>query len=93
MLVLRLHAVQGTAASRRSAARGRADAGRPQAVSGSVDVGAVLERRDEIINELELAHAVPAFPTRSELWLKFLEAYEIRHGHSVHSRRTAVLST
>jgi dihydrolipoamide dehydrogenase len=24
-----------------------------------------------------LAHAVPAFPTRSEVWLKLLEAYEV----------------
>ncbi len=29
-----------------------------------------------------------SFPTRSELWLKFLEAYESDRGHSVHTRRT-----
>ena len=40
-----------------------------------------------------LAHAVPAFPTRSELWLKFLEAYETQRGHSVHSRHAAISST
>ncbi len=40
-----------------------------------------------------LAHAVPAFPTRSELWLKFLEAYETHRGHSIHSRHDTVLST
>jgi len=40
-----------------------------------------------------LAHAVPAFPTRSELWLKFLEAYEARRGHSLHSRRAGVRLT
>jgi pyruvate/2-oxoglutarate dehydrogenase complex dihydrolipoamide dehydrogenase (E3) component len=40
-----------------------------------------------------LAHAVPAFPTRSELWLKFLEAYETRSGHSIHGRRAATFST
>ncbi len=39
-----------------------------------------------------LAHAVPAFPTRSELWLKFLEAYETQQGHSVHRRRAETLS-
>jgi pyruvate/2-oxoglutarate dehydrogenase complex dihydrolipoamide dehydrogenase (E3) component len=32
-----------------------------------------------------LAHAVAAFPTRSELWLKFLEAYEQRHGITLHA--------
>ena len=35
-----------------------------------------------------LAHAMAAFPTRSELWLKFLEAHETARGHSVHTRRT-----
>ncbi|HKJ36088.1 MAG TPA: NAD(P)/FAD-dependent oxidoreductase [Solirubrobacterales bacterium] len=34
-----------------------------------------------------LANAVPPFPTRSELWLKFLEEYEkARPGANVHSR-------
>jgi dihydrolipoamide dehydrogenase len=32
-----------------------------------------------------LAHAIAPFPTRSELWLKFLEAYEAQTGVSVHS--------
>lgn len=32
-----------------------------------------------------LAHAVAPFPTRSELWLWFLEAYERQAGVSVHS--------
>ena len=32
-----------------------------------------------------LAHAVAPFPTRSELWLKFLEDYERQAGVSVHS--------
>ena len=32
-----------------------------------------------------LAHAVAPFPTRSELWLAFLEAYERQTGHSVHA--------
>ena len=32
-----------------------------------------------------LAHAVAAFPTRSELWLNFLEKYEREAGVSVHS--------
>ncbi|HTW13333.1 MAG TPA: NAD(P)/FAD-dependent oxidoreductase [Solirubrobacteraceae bacterium] len=31
-----------------------------------------------------LAHAIAAFPTRSELWLSFLEEYERRRGVSVH---------
>jgi len=34
-----------------------------------------------------LAHAVAPFPTRSELWLRFIEAYESRHGVSLHTRR------
>ena len=35
-----------------------------------------------------LAHAIAPFPTRSELWLKFLEAYEqARPEAEVHSRR------
>ncbi len=32
-----------------------------------------------------LAHATASFPTRSELWLKFLEAYELRQGRSLHA--------
>ena len=32
-----------------------------------------------------LAHAIAPFPTRSELWLKFLEEYEQRHGTTVHA--------
>jgi pyruvate/2-oxoglutarate dehydrogenase complex dihydrolipoamide dehydrogenase (E3) component len=32
-----------------------------------------------------IAHAIAAFPTRSELWLSFLEAYEKQAGVSVHS--------
>jgi pyruvate/2-oxoglutarate dehydrogenase complex dihydrolipoamide dehydrogenase (E3) component len=32
-----------------------------------------------------LAHAIAPFPTRSEIWLKFLEAYEAQSGTSVHS--------
>jgi pyruvate/2-oxoglutarate dehydrogenase complex dihydrolipoamide dehydrogenase (E3) component len=36
-----------------------------------------------------LAHAVAPFPTRSELWLKFIEAYEHRDGggRSLHAER------
>jgi dihydrolipoamide dehydrogenase len=33
-----------------------------------------------------LAHAIAAFPTRSEVWLNFLEEFETRHGVSVHAR-------
>ncbi len=33
-----------------------------------------------------LAHAIPSFPTRSELWLKFLEAYEHERETTVHAR-------
>lgn len=32
-----------------------------------------------------LAHAVAPFPTRSELWLKFVEAYEHERGLSLHA--------
>ena len=32
-----------------------------------------------------LAHAIAPFPTRLELWLKFLEAYEAHTGVSLHS--------
>jgi dihydrolipoamide dehydrogenase len=32
----------------------------------------------------DLAHAVAPFPTRSELWLKFLESYERERGVSLH---------
>ncbi len=35
----------------------------------------------------KLAHAVAPFPTRSELWLAFLEEYERQAGVSVHSWR------
>jgi pyruvate/2-oxoglutarate dehydrogenase complex dihydrolipoamide dehydrogenase (E3) component len=33
-----------------------------------------------------LAHAVAPFPTRSELWLKFVEAYERERAATVHAR-------
>jgi pyruvate/2-oxoglutarate dehydrogenase complex dihydrolipoamide dehydrogenase (E3) component len=33
-----------------------------------------------------LAHAVPSFPTRSELWLKFLEAYEHERHLTLHTQ-------
>ena len=49
-----------------------------------------------IVGELPLstlAHAIAPFPTRSELWLKFLEAYESRNPDAeVHSRRVAVVA-
>jgi pyruvate/2-oxoglutarate dehydrogenase complex dihydrolipoamide dehydrogenase (E3) component len=32
-----------------------------------------------------IAHAIASFPTRAELWLSFLEAYEKQEGVSVHS--------
>ncbi len=32
-----------------------------------------------------LAHAIAPFPTRSELWLQFVEAYEARRGVTMHS--------
>ncbi len=32
-----------------------------------------------------IAHAIAPFPTRSELWLKFIEAYEKDRGRSVHT--------
>ncbi len=35
-----------------------------------------------------LAHAVASFPTRSELWLNLIEAYEERCGYSLHARGT-----
>ena len=40
-----------------------------------------------------LAHAIAPFPTRSEIWLKFLEAYEAKHPEAeVHSRRTTAVA-
>lgn len=33
-----------------------------------------------------LAHAIPSFPTRSELWLKFLEAYEHERQITLHAQ-------
>ena len=35
----------------------------------------------------QIAHAIAPFPTRTELWLNFLEEYEQRHGVSVHAER------
>ena len=32
-----------------------------------------------------IAHAVAPFPTRSELWLKFVEAYESEQGVTLHA--------
>ena len=40
-----------------------------------------------------LAHAVAPFPTRSELWLKFIEEYEERQGFSLHTGRAAALTS
>lgn len=37
-----------------------------------------------------LAHAIAPFPTRSELWLKFLEAYEAERDVSLHATRALV---
>lgn len=34
-----------------------------------------------------LAHAIAPFPTRSELWLKFLEAYETKRATTLHAQR------
>ncbi len=40
-----------------------------------------------------LAHAIAPFPTRSELWLKFIEAYEARHPEAeLHSSRIAAVA-
>ncbi len=39
-----------------------------------------------------LAHAVAPFPTRSELWLKFLEAYEELRGLTLHARQSIGLA-
>ena len=36
-----------------------------------------------------LAHAIAPFPTRSELWLQFLEAYERERGVSLHADQVA----
>ena len=36
-----------------------------------------------------LAHVISPFPTRSELWLKFVEAYEKQRGRSVHTTDAA----
>lgn len=38
----------------------------------------------------ELVHAVPAFPTRSELWLKFVEAYELLRRREATPQRALV---
>lgn len=40
-----------------------------------------------------IAHAIAPFPTRSELWLKFVEAYEERRGSSLHSAGPPRLAT
>jgi dihydrolipoamide dehydrogenase len=37
-----------------------------------------------------LTHAIAPFPTRSELWLKFLEAYEHEHESTLHASRALV---
>jgi dihydrolipoamide dehydrogenase len=39
-----------------------------------------------------LAHAVPSFPTRSELWLKFLEAYETERGVTLHAAQPLAIA-
>ncbi len=39
-----------------------------------------------------LAHAIAPFPTRSEIWLKFLEAYEQQHGESLHAIQPTTLT-
>jgi dihydrolipoamide dehydrogenase len=37
-----------------------------------------------------LAHAIAPFPSRSELWLKFLETYEAEYGTTLHSQTQLV---
>ncbi|MGD9736004.1 MAG: NAD(P)/FAD-dependent oxidoreductase [Solirubrobacterales bacterium] len=37
-----------------------------------------------------LVHAIPSFPTRSELWLKFVEGYERESGLTMHAQPTVV---
>ena len=53
VLVLRLHAVEGAAASGGAAHRGAPHPGVREAVTGDLDVRAVLDRRDEIIHNLD----------------------------------------
>ena len=48
-----LHALQGVAASRAGACRGAGVPGAAQAVTGELDVAAILARRDEIISDLD----------------------------------------
>ncbi len=38
----------------------------------------------------KLAHAIAPFPTRSELWLKFIEAYEKEHMLTLHAESVTV---
>jgi len=112
--------------------------GAAEALTGELDVEAVLARRDQSVNDLDdsnqvpwlaarnielvrgaarldgerrvrvdflqaatitivgqiplstLAHAIAPFPTRSELWLKFLEAYEREHETTLHAERTLI---
>ena len=35
---------------------------------------------------IALAHTIPSFPPRSELWLRFLEAYEYGRGLTLHAQ-------
>jgi dihydrolipoamide dehydrogenase len=39
-----------------------------------------------------LSHAIAPFPTRSEIWLKFIEAYEQQHGESLHASQPIALT-
>jgi dihydrolipoamide dehydrogenase len=39
-----------------------------------------------------LAHAIAPFPTRSELWLKFLEAYEHERATTLHAERGVAIA-
>ena len=65
VLLLRLHAVEGAAAAGRAAGRGAPHPGRARGRDGELDVDAVLERRDEIIHDLDDSrHGAVARPRR-----------------------------
>ena len=60
MLLLRLHAFEGAAATGRPARRGAAGArGRRSAAAGELDPQAILDRRDEVIHDLDDSAQLP----------------------------------
>ena len=91
MLLLGMHAEQGFAAPRWDTQHYRQCPGAREAITGELDVHAATIAIVGGVPLDRLRHAVPSFPSISEVWLKAIENYDAgrrrdsaapRHGKS-----------